>query len=115
MKQILNCHNKKVLSTQTTNIKTCNCRNKTLCPLDGHCLTTNIIYRATGTADNTETKTYIGLCENSFKTRHANHNKSFRHRRYENENELSKHVWSLKDEGKEPTIKWSIIRTATFV
>ena len=114
MKKILNSHNKKILSNKTSNIKTCNCRQKDSCPLDGNCLSTNIIYKATvSTNTPTETKIYIGLCETEFKSRYANHNKAFRHRKYEHETELSKHIWSLKDENKEFKIEWSIIKRAT--
>ena len=113
MKKILSCHNKKVLSEKTTNDKACNCRNKNLCPLEGKCLTSNLIYKATVTTNNTnETKTYIGLCETNFKTRFTNHTKSFRHRKYENETELSKHIWNLRDQGKDPLIKWSSLATS---
>ena len=113
MKKIKSGHNKKILENQETGNKNCKCRNTDSCPLDGLCLTTNAIYKATVTTDiPQETRTYIGLTENSFKTRYTNHNKSFRHRKYENETELSKHIWQLKDQGKEFVIKWSIIKTA---
>ena len=35
----------------------CNCRNKDLCPLDGACLTSNVIYEATVTTTTGNTKT----------------------------------------------------------
>ena len=36
--------------------------------------------------------------------------KSFRHRRYEKDTELSKYIWELKDQNKNFEIKWSIYR-----
>ena len=42
MKTIRNSHNRKVLSSaETRNEKTCNCRVKENCPLQGNCLTAN--------------------------------------------------------------------------
>ena len=42
----------------TDNRKTCNCRNKNLCPLDGKCLTNNVIYKATVTTSSITTSNY---------------------------------------------------------
>ena len=60
--------------------KKCNCRNKNLCPLDGTCLTKNIIYEATVTTTSGNSRTYIGMTENEFKTRYNNHKLSFKDR-----------------------------------
>ena len=90
-KQIIDNHNKRILTASlqtddiaaaaTINNKTCNCRQKNACPLDGNCLQPSVIYQATVTRiDNNTTETYIGLTENVFKTRYRNHT------------ELSKHI-----------------------
>ena len=42
--------------------------------------------------------------------RYRNHIKSFTHKKYSNETELSKHVWHLKQKKTDFTIKWSIIK-----
>ena len=59
-------HNKAILAnpsrTNNDEINKCNCRNKSECPLDGHCLTNNVIYQATVVTDKS-TETYIGLTE----------------------------------------------------
>ena len=47
--------------------------------------------------DNNKKDTYIGLTENTFKTRYRNHTASFRHAKLRNSTELSKHIWTLKD------------------
>ena len=47
-----------------------------------------------------------------FKKRFANHLKSFNHRKYENETELSKHVWQLKDMNEPFKINWTIVDRA---
>ena len=49
---------------------------------------------------------YIG----TFKERYRNHIKSFTHKKYSNETELSKHIWHLKQNKTDFTIKWSIIK-----
>ena len=81
----------------TNNRKTCNCRNKDLCSLDGKCLKNNVIYEATGTASGT-TSNYIGMTENDFKTRFNNHKLSFRNRNHSHDTVLSKYIWELKSE-----------------
>ena len=48
MKSFLHKHNAKILkSTNKTPEKSCNCRIKPNCPLDGSCLSRNIVYQAT--------------------------------------------------------------------
>ena len=42
--------------------------------------------------------------------RHRNHTKSFRHRQYETDSELSKHKWALTDRGETLDIDWEIIK-----
>ena len=88
--------------------------------MDGKCLSSSIIYEATVTQESGSVKKYYGLSEGSFKLRYGNHKKAL-DRRYENDTELSKYVWTLKD--KEPlqcntelptgtTIKWNIAARA---
>ena len=71
----------------------------------------DIVYKATILTGNTQdTKHYIGMTSNTFKERYRNHIKSFTHKKYSNETELSKHVWHLKQNKTNFTIKWSIIK-----
>jgi hypothetical protein len=61
------------------------------------CLTKDLVYQAeVKTKDNNDIKTYIGMTATTFKERYRNHKKSFNDIKYENETELSKHVWKLK-------------------
>ena len=122
-KQIIDNHNKQILKSYTQvndtattnpntiqNKKTCNCRQKNACPLEGNCLQSSVIYQATVTRnDNNTTETYIGLTENDFKTRYRNHTASFRHSKHRNSTELSKHIWTLKDNNIEHYISWRIL------
>ena len=72
------------------------------CPMAGDCLKSSVVYQATVTTeDNGSAQTYVGLIENSFKTRFANHKSSFSDPKKRLSTELSKHVWYLK-EAKSP-------------
>ena len=91
----------------------CNCRRPNQCPLNGKCLNSSIVYKATVDVSGTPApKVYIGSTETPFKHRYANHLMSFRHERYENQTELSKYIWRLKREGKDYRIGWDILRRA---
>ena len=107
-----------MLSTTTKNTEEgCNCRDKNECPLENKCLSTNLVYKACVSADeNTEVKNYIGLTEGTFKQRFNRHQLSFRYKNYANSTELSRHVWKLKNSGKDQNtnIKSSIITKAAL-
>ena len=125
-KQIIDNHNKRILTASTqadstaaaaaaaattiNNNKTCNCRQKNACPLDGNCLQSSVIYQAAVTRKDTNaTETYIGLTGNDFKTRYRNHIASFRHAKHRNSTELSKHIWTLKDNNIKHFISWRVL------
>ena len=112
MAQIIKSHNTNVGSPPVENERTCSCRDKQTCPLNGECLATNIVYRAEIVANNDQqrSKTYIGITAPTFKERLYNHNKSFNNRAYEKDTELSKHIWELKDKQTPYELKWSILR-----
>ena len=108
----ISSHNRKVLNQPTTPARSCNCTDRTRCPLDGKCLTTALVYGSAVTADD-ESGNYVGISEPPFKSRRSDHRTSFNDRRYENKTDLSKKVWELRDKGKLPHISWSIIRKST--
>ena len=77
------------------------------------CLTQSVVYNANVTTESDTTgKNYIGLTEGTFKQRYTQHKLSFRNRNYSNSTELSKHIWTLKDNNTNFTINWSILATA---
>ena len=88
----------KVLNNTAEIKEGCNCRNRNNCPVDGKCLTPNIIYEAqiTSNKPNYKHKVYIGTAETDFKHRFNNHTKSFNLEHYENDTELSKEYWTRK-------------------
>ena len=114
MKQIINKHNKKVISKEKkANETNCNCRKKDECKLDGKCMTTNTVYNATAEVTSQPEKHYIGITEGPWKYRHAVHQTSFKYKNYQARTRLTDYVWRMKDSQAEmPVIKWSIIKTA---
>ena len=124
MKRLISSHNAKVIrnSEAPPAVRTCNCRNKENCPLDGKCLTDNLVYQATiiptpidppsPTQTQEEIQTYIGLTSTTFKERLGNHKKSFKHRKYCTETTLSQKLWELRDEGVECDVKWKLLDRA---
>ena len=115
MTNIINAHNKLILKTDEKQKEgLCNCIQPANCPLTGKCLTNNVVYKATVTS-NTErptSKSYIGICETSFKTRYNNHKSSFAIEEKKNTTELSKYIWELKNKKSEFHITWSILTRA---
>ena len=57
-------HNSKIMKNPApSTTKTCNCRRKTDCPMDGNCLSECLIYKAS--VSTTTNKYYYGTCENT--------------------------------------------------
>ena len=113
MKQIISNHNKTILNKDNnTECKTnnCNCRIKEACPVNQKCQTSSLIYQATVTRHhNNKEESYIGLTDNTFKTRYNGHTSSFRNEQYRNATTLSNYIWTLKDRNINYSLKWKII------
>ena len=91
----------------------CNCRRPAECPLNGDCLTNNVVYKAmVKTTGPDEVREYIGLAETEFKLRYANHLTTFRHESRQNSTELSKYIWQLKRSNVDFEISWAICQRA---
>ena len=52
------------------------------------------------------------MTASTFKERHRNHIKSFQHKKYANNTELSKYIWELKENKQDFRIDWSILKRA---
>ena len=112
LKTIINSHNRKVMGdTALLELGPCNCVVKNDCPLNGHCLTTNVLYEGTITTDITNygEKTYKGITEPKFKLRYGNHKKAFNHRKYRKNTEFSKEVWNVKEKNANFNVKWKVV------
>ena len=117
MANIIKRHNNKILrpdNATPTPRKGCNCRKKDECPLNGACLTRNLVYQATVTTkpNQTDKKTYIGMTENEFKIRYSNRKASFKHKKHSTMTALSKRIWELKEKQPENEIKRTILKCA---
>ena len=115
MAQIINKHNKKILSKGTGEKNGgCNCVDKTKCPLDGkNCLTKQVVYKGETSSTLEASKCYIGITEGTWKGRHSVHKTSFKNREYKARTVLTEYIWKIKDQKKEmPQIKWTIEKIA---
>ena len=112
MEKLVKKHNNNLLRKNDTNKQNCNCRATNTCPLDGKCLSSNIVYSAEVLIGNNQHgDKYFGICETEFKTRLGNHKNSFKNRQKEKDTELSKYIWNLKDKNiTNYSIKWSIVK-----
>ena len=120
MKTIISAHNKKILREEPkipTNIEAfgCSCRDKSDCPLDGHCKVSNIIYKAVVTTqpeggNAPEQHTYIGSTSLEFKKRWYGHTRSFSSEGETGQTALSRFVRKLQNSSKSYALKWSVLR-----
>ena len=113
MRNIIKNDNSKILNTnnEETLPSLCNCRNIELCPLNGQCRQTNVIYKAT-VSSGSVVKSYYGLSKGEFKLRYRNHTSSFRNKKYSKSSELAKYIWHLKDRNKQYEVAWSVVSRA---
>ena len=115
---IIKSHNNRILSEEKTQDQPkCNCRQKDTCPLEGHCLDKELIYRCILKENTTsDGVNYNGLTENTFKDRFYKHRNSFKYESKANSTELSKHFWEMKRKGiKKPIMHWSVIDHAKHI
>ena len=91
--------------------KGCNCRNKAACSVANKCLKNNVVYKATVNYED-KTQHYIGMTENSFKTRYTLHKSSFKHSKNRSQTELSNLIWSLTYKETDYNLTWTIIDQA---
>ena len=93
--------------------RTCNCRDKTLCPLKGECLQEGVVYKAiVSQTESMKQDIFIGMTENPFQTRYNLHNSSFRLPHKRSTTTLSEHLWTLKDAGVIYKTEWTILDKA---
>ena len=97
MYSIIPQHNVKILSAETNEKRSCNCKNKECCPFERYCLKKYMVCGAKITTEN-NFKLYYGTYEWKYESRFYNHTKSFLDRG--NETELMKYIWQLKDKSK---------------
>ena len=114
---VIKSHISKLLGedyTSTASNTQCSCRKKDLCLRNGACRVNNIRHKATVTTKLSDTRVYIGMSENTFKTRFNNHRVSFKHQEHSQNTVLSKYIWDLKDSNADFSVGWSIVTRASF-
>ena len=100
----------KILSAESNEKGSCNCRNRECCSLEEYCLRECMIYEAKVSTEN-NFKLYHGTCKGEFKSRFHNIMRLFRDR--DNEMELLKYICQLKDESRNYyNIHWKIFMYA---
>ena len=57
-----------------------------------------------------EYKKYQGTAETSSKERYNNHTRDVKHKKYMKRTKPSKYIWSLKNQGITPIVKWGIVK-----
>ena len=103
MSNFIKQHNVNILSAESDEKGSCNCRNKECCPFKGYYLRECMVYKANvSTEDNF--RALLCYMQGEFKSRFYNHTKSLQHRSIKME--LSKYIWQLKDESKHYNIRW---------
>ena len=109
-------HNKSILKPpkeEPTKMCSCPKKDKPNCPLQGRCLSSGIVYKATVKAEDNNMH-YIGLCETTFKQRLYLHRSGWNASEYKGScgAELSKYVWELKNNNIPHSITWQIVAHA---
>ena len=90
MSNMIKSHNKNVINKLVKESKSCNCRVKPECPLNGRCQVTDIIYKCAVLPPDKPNKVYFGTAEGDFKKRFYDHKKSFNNEGSANDTTLSK-------------------------
>ena len=113
VKTIISGHNKKLLEKgdlSEEEPKMCNCRGgEQSCPLDGQCKTSSVVYAATVETPGEPKQEYVGVTGQTFKQRYSSHKYDLTHKKVDAGTALSQYVWSMRDKGKEPTVRWRIL------
>ena len=86
----------------------CSCPKTKICPLDGKCLSKNVIYEATVTQQNNKTNRYTGICSTDFKARLAAHKHTIKDGS-QNQTSYSKFVRNLEQKKIKHTVTWRIL------
>ena len=85
MSSMIKSHNKKVINKDVKELKPCNCRVKSECPLKVQCQVTNIIYECSVLSPAKPNKVYLRM-------RFYNHKKSFNNETSATDTTLSKYI-----------------------
>ena len=98
--------------------KSCNCRKKETCPLNGKCLQKRVVYEATVRTNLLSRSPLvkikiIGSCKTAFKTRYNNHKQSFKNVTHRHDTALSKFIWKLKVSNTDFNLTWKKVASVS--
>ena len=114
LKRIISGHNARVIKKsrdRNDDEPGCNCQRPDTCPLNGQCQIRSIVYKATITTEcPADSRVYIGGTDTTFKMRHYGHASDLRVNKKEGGTELSRHVWKLREQGKDPEVRWEVLK-----
>ena len=108
IERIISSTNKKILQPPKPEERLCSCPKTKICPLDGKCLSKNVIYEATVTQQNNKTNRYTGICSTDFKARLAAHKHTIKDGS-QNQTSYSKFVRNLEQKKIKHTVTWRIL------
>jgi hypothetical protein len=111
MENIISSRNAKILAKPEPEKRACSCPANKPCPLDGQCLTDNLVYHAVVKDANHTVRNYTGLSSTTFKQRLGVHTQTFNDQTV-SQTSLSKHIWDLKKKNIEYTLSWRLVDRA---
>ena len=112
LQSLIKQHNAKFLTDGKKPTRFHNCRYKDGCHLAGKYLAKCISYKAE-VINIDKRKLYYGTSDGEFKFRFNNHTRSFRHKMYSIDTELSNYIWKLSNDKIQYEIKWNIAAYAS--
>ena len=111
--RIIKSHNMTLSNASYEPTKDCNCKPKTICPLQRNHGATSLVFKWDVDAPNVPRKTYLGMTEGEFKKRFNDHKLSLNNNKYANTTTLLTYIWNLKNTHNIiPTLSWSILHHA---
>lgn len=87
----------------------CDCQDRNSCVLDNRCKTPQFVLRTDVSIISILEVNITTVLRRNRSKRYGDYKSSFRHERSRNATELSKYVWELQKQGKEPIIVWSTV------
>ena len=87
----------------------CECEDN-ICPLNGECGKSGLVYQATVTTQNNQVFKYVGLTSNKFKVRYKTRLSNFRNFKTRHQTRLSTKIWELKRDNINFEMEWRILK-----
>ena len=122
VKAIIKSHNERkkekvrAVKEKLSEKKTCNCQKSRVCPVEGKCLISDVVYEAkviqTSGAQIGSEHSYIGLTSQTFKARFSKHKATLKNPNSKEHTALSEFVHKLKDRGVDYKIQWRLVEQA---